>query len=185
MSIAHANDLPRYTYKDYRLWEGDWELIDGIPYAMTPSPKIAHQSIASKITQLLGNSIEECDACMVLMEQDWKINEFTTVRPDVVLACNETSEDYLTRRPEIIFEVISKSSMQRDEELKFRLYASEQVPFYAIIYPNDRKARLFRLEGVHYRKVDDFTTETMEFDGLPCKASIDFRQVFKHLKHSA
>ncbi len=30
--------MPRYTIDDYKLWEGDWELIDGIPFAMTPSP---------------------------------------------------------------------------------------------------------------------------------------------------
>jgi hypothetical protein len=28
--------LPHYTYHDYENWEGRWELIDGIPYAMQP-----------------------------------------------------------------------------------------------------------------------------------------------------
>jgi len=27
--------LPHYTYSDYENWEGQWELIDGIPYAMS------------------------------------------------------------------------------------------------------------------------------------------------------
>ena len=27
-----------YTYEDYKRWEGDWELIDGVPLAMAPSP---------------------------------------------------------------------------------------------------------------------------------------------------
>ncbi|HJY21679.1 MAG TPA: hypothetical protein VJ279_02270 [Hanamia sp.] len=27
---------PYYTYKDYCAWEGRWELIDGIPFAMSP-----------------------------------------------------------------------------------------------------------------------------------------------------
>ena len=26
--------LPRYTVEDYEKWKGDWELIDGIPYAL-------------------------------------------------------------------------------------------------------------------------------------------------------
>lgn len=26
--------LPHYRYDDYLLWEGEWELIDGIAYAM-------------------------------------------------------------------------------------------------------------------------------------------------------
>ena len=27
----------RYTYQDYLLWKGDWELVNGYPYAMAPS----------------------------------------------------------------------------------------------------------------------------------------------------
>ena len=30
--------LPHYTYEDYTIWEGRWELIDGFPIAMSPSP---------------------------------------------------------------------------------------------------------------------------------------------------
>lgn len=32
-------DIPHYTYQDYEKWEGDWELIRGIRYAMSPAPK--------------------------------------------------------------------------------------------------------------------------------------------------
>ena len=35
MQKAHEY-LPHYTYEDYCMWEGNWELIDGIPYAMSP-----------------------------------------------------------------------------------------------------------------------------------------------------
>ena len=35
--------LPYYTYEDYCHWEGRWELIDGIPYAMSPAPNPIHQ----------------------------------------------------------------------------------------------------------------------------------------------
>ncbi len=34
-----------YTYGDYETWPEDqrWELIDGIPYDMTPAPSPRHQ----------------------------------------------------------------------------------------------------------------------------------------------
>jgi len=38
-----------YTYDDYKLWEGNWELINGIPLSMAPAPMRVHQSIASEI----------------------------------------------------------------------------------------------------------------------------------------
>jgi hypothetical protein len=41
--------LPHYTYADYVQWEGQWELIDDIPYAMSPSPVPKHQRIANNL----------------------------------------------------------------------------------------------------------------------------------------
>jgi Putative restriction endonuclease len=46
---------PHYTYNDYCEWEGNWELIDGIPYAMSPLPVPQHQ----RISMLLSFQFEE------------------------------------------------------------------------------------------------------------------------------
>ena len=49
MSRAYGFDPPHYTYDDYKLWEGRWELIGGTAYAMSPAPSIAHQAVSNKI----------------------------------------------------------------------------------------------------------------------------------------
>ncbi|TCK06622.1 hypothetical protein [Phorcysia thermohydrogeniphila] len=36
MNLIKNSELPHYTYEDYKHWEGKWELIEGIPYAMCP-----------------------------------------------------------------------------------------------------------------------------------------------------
>ncbi len=41
--------LPHYTYDDWVKWEGQWELIDGFPYAMSPMPVPEHQRIAANV----------------------------------------------------------------------------------------------------------------------------------------
>ncbi len=41
--------IPNYTLTDYRRWEGDWELWDGIPVSMSPSPFGTHQWAATQI----------------------------------------------------------------------------------------------------------------------------------------
>lgn len=41
--------LPHYIYEDYCRWEGQWELIDGIPYAMSPASNIRHQDISGNL----------------------------------------------------------------------------------------------------------------------------------------
>ena len=174
--------LPNYTYDDYKEWEGKWELIEGFPYSMAPSPSIKHQSIGTKIITLLVNSIKDCTECLVLYEQDWKVSENTTIKPDVVLVCNETGDSYITRRPEIVIEIISKSSIQRDEIIKHDLCANEKVPYYIVVYPDDLKAKVFKLEDAKYVKVDDFTHTVLDFDALPCSASIDFKKVFQSFR---
>ena len=46
-----------YTYDDYIKWEGNWELINGMPLAMSPAPMITHQAIANFIANELTNSL--------------------------------------------------------------------------------------------------------------------------------
>ncbi len=38
MGAIKKEYFPEYNYEDYKLWDGDWELIYGIPYAMSPAP---------------------------------------------------------------------------------------------------------------------------------------------------
>jgi len=37
MGLLKLEDI-HYTYDDYALWQGDWELFEGIAVAMTPAP---------------------------------------------------------------------------------------------------------------------------------------------------
>jgi hypothetical protein len=58
LTSLQTEDLPNYTYDDYVQWEGNWEIINGIPYAMTPAPSKKHQQlsleIAIQLKQLLS-----------------------------------------------------------------------------------------------------------------------------------
>jgi len=78
----NINYLPRYTYKDYEHWEGRWELIDGIPYAMSPKPGILHQKVSNNIAAELKNLLEDCNECVALLPVDWKISDDTILQPD-------------------------------------------------------------------------------------------------------
>jgi hypothetical protein len=61
--MGHAQRiLPSYTYDDYAHWEGRWELIDGIPFAMSPLPSPKHQRIASELRFQLRDAIKIRDA---------------------------------------------------------------------------------------------------------------------------
>ncbi len=67
-------DIPQYTYKDYELWEGDWELIKGIPYAMSPAPNWRHQDFGGDFVTLFKTALNKNKKgclCTVLYQCDW------------------------------------------------------------------------------------------------------------------
>jgi len=168
-----------YTYEDYCKWEGDWELIDGHPYAMAPSPMKTHQSIAYEIARIVGNEVEDCEDCEVLGEVDYKINSDTVLRPDVVLTCGEINEKHLSKAPKIVFEVISPATAKRDEVYKFEIYEEEGVKYYCLVYPDELKVKIYKLKDNKYQKEGDFTYEKYHFKDIECEVEIDFQKVFK------
>jgi len=86
MGALRLTDLG-YTYADYATWPGDWELMEGVPVAMSPAPTLKHQAVALEIARQWANQLDECPACRVLHEVDWKLSEETVLRPDVVVTC--------------------------------------------------------------------------------------------------
>jgi Uma2 family endonuclease len=171
-----------YTYDDYKLWEGDWELFDGIAVAMSPAPVRKHQSIASEIIYNIREALEACPECEILGEVDYKISDDTVLRPDIVVTCGETGEAYLTKAPEIIVEIVSKSTAKRDEVYKFEIYEREKVHYYIIVYPDDLIAKVYKLDGKTYDKQGDFAQESYTFEKSRCGLALDFARVFKRFR---
>lgn len=171
-----------YTYNDYKLWKGDWELMSGHPVAMSPAPMRKHQSLASELIYNLREQLDECPLCEVLGEVDYKVSDDTILRPDIVLTCGETNERYLTKAPEIVVEIISPSTAKRDETYKFDVYEAEKVKYYIIVYPDDLVAKVYKLDGKEYDKQGDFSEETYAFLDTKCGVKIDFARVFKRFR---
>jgi Uma2 family endonuclease len=172
--------LPHYTVRDYFQWEGDWELIEGIPYAMAPSPLWKHQRVVSILVRQIEGQLENCpEGCFVCQEVDWIINEDTVVRPDVVVVCKRV-EEYLKSPPEVIFEIVSKSTAFKDENLKFSLYEREKVKYYAIVYPDLKKMRVFKLEKSKYEKVFDSEDGSFTFE-IKCSFSINLDKLWRRV----
>jgi len=167
-------ELPRYTVEDYKHWEGDWELIEGIPYAGAPSPYGKHQRISLLIAGQIEEQLEECFAYPAL---DWIVDWHTVVRPDLFVICKRVDE-HLKEPPEVVFEVVSKSTAFKDEKVKFSLYEREGVKYYALFYPELRKARVFKLEGGRYQKVFDGEEGEITFE-TECPFKVNLSRIWK------
>jgi len=171
--------LPRYTIKDYNLWEGDWELIKGVPFAMAPSPVKKHQQIIGYIWNEMNKNLD-CPKCEVTIDTDYIIDDETVLRPDVALVCNDESEK-ITKTPEIVAEVVSPSTIHKDLNLKFEIYEKEKVKYYIIVFPNELIAKVYKLENNRYEKVGTFREEEVEFE-IKCPLKINFNNIFKSFK---
>jgi len=176
MGALKLEDLPHYTYDDYKNWEGnDWELIYGQAYCMSPAPMIEHQHISSKIARYLDEALENCKKCKALLPVDWKIAEDTVVQPDNSVICHEPqNEAYITKAPKIIFEILSKSTAKKDKGLKFNLYESEGVKYYIIVDTKEKIAKVYELKDGRYIKVCDASDELVEFEIKECNKKLEF-----------
>ncbi len=173
--------IETYTYEDYKLWKGDWELIDGMPLSMSPSPIKDHQNISMAISNALYDEVKECDECDVVYELDYIVDNENVLRPDIALICHEDS-DYIRKAPKIIVEIVSDSTAKRDEKVKYEIYEKEKVLYYVLVYPKTLDAKIYKLEGNVYQKQGVFTKEKYHFDEFECDVEVDFKEVFKKFR---
>ena len=179
MDTPRLGDLPHYNFDDYVQWEGRWELICGVPYAMSPSPGIAHQAISQHIASQLEQALENCRECHALLPVDWKIDEETTVQPDNLVVCGELENAaYLSKTPTLIFEILSKSTAHKDRTTKFKLYEQEGVRYYVIVDPEESVAKVYHLQHGKYIKVLDTSKDSVGFDLAKCSIQFEFAKIW-------
>jgi len=178
MGALRLEDLPHYTYDDYKQWEGRWELIDGIAYAMAPSPIYEHQNISGDIHIELKKLLRECQNCQVALALDWKIAEDTVVCPDNSVICSKTTTDFIEVTPEIIFEVLSPSTKNVDRNRKYNLFQENGVKYYIIVEPKGKFAEVYKLDKGFYRLQGEFTNEKYLFELDECSIEFDFNTIF-------
>src|ERR1051325_5998613 len=163
--------LPNYTYKDYEMWEGRWELIEGIPYSMTPSPLYRHQFISHRISVNLEQVLENCKKCQALSNLDWRIKndkDNTVVCPDNVVICKEVKSGFLTEPPEIIFEILSPATAERDKFVKYKIYEQQGVNYYVIVNPENNAAEVYELQNSKYKKIITASNDKVKFNLKDC-----------------
>ncbi|QEG00283.1 hypothetical protein Mal15_43530 [Stieleria maiorica] len=168
--------VPHYTIDDYRRWEGDWELIDGVPVSMSPSPLGPHERIVAELSrQMLNQLIEnECD-CRVYTNLDWIVSDDTVVRPDLMVVCGIQPDRHLERPPAVVVEVLSAATRQRDLTAKRAIYLERDVTRYLIVDPDDQTVRVVMKHG----EQSFGAGESMVFDvDAGCRVEIQCGRLF-------
>lgn len=165
---------PKYTVADYERWEGDWELIEGMPYAMTPSPNLYHQRISGRLYAAFSSETNNCPNCETIYEIDWKVSEDTVIRPDLMIICDATDEEFQTTTPKLVIEILSPATAIKDRNLKFELLQREKVKYYLIVDPNTKLIEIYQIQQGAYKKLIELDKGDFEFDLDSCKIYVNF-----------
>jgi Uma2 family endonuclease len=154
--LKHAG----YTIEDWKLWEGRWELINGVAYDMTPAPNLEHQRVSMHLAAALFAALEEAKgthqkgACEVFAAPvDVYLGE-SVLQPDLVLVCDPAKKSLrgIEGAPDLVVEILSPSTASKDTVRKRWVYEAAGVPEYLIVDPDERLGLLLRLQGGRYEE---------------------------------
>jgi len=153
-ALSMRRNLPHYTYEDYCQWEGRWELIDGIPYAMSPLPLPAHQRAGGRLFMAFEQPLlKRCDHCTAYPPIDWKVKDDMVLQPDFLVVCGEVKKPYIDFPPVMVAEILSPSTALKDRNTKFDIYESEGVKYYLILDVQLKEMQVYELTDGKYELV--------------------------------
>jgi len=152
--------LPRYKFEDYLQWEGNWELIEGIPFAMNPLPVPKHQLVASSLNWVFVSAIKKvsCKKCKVYQPIDYKVNHETVLAPDLLIVCKPINKKFLDFAPSLVVEILSPSTALRDRHTKFEIYEGEGIAYYLIVDIENEKIDIYSLQNGVYQLINNSNT---------------------------
>ena len=169
--------LPHYTYQDYINWKGQWELLHGIPFAMSREPN--HQKIASAVISEFGFALKNSDFT-VYIPLDYKVAEETVLQPDMLVVKGDIQKSYLDFPPELVVEILSPVTNLKDKHSKYCIYEEQQIKYYLIVCPDTQDVEVYEFEGEAYQLKQKGKSFSYKFTFSPdCTANIDFSEVWK------
>ena len=145
-SIDQLDLSKRYSYADYLKWQLEEyvELIRGKVFRMSPSPGRRHQDVSSMLLHFLLPKMVG-GPCRVyhapfdvrLLSKDNDAQTYTVVQPDICIVCDPAKLDKkgCLGAPDLVVEILSPSTSQKDLGEKFYLYEEAGVKEYWVVDP--------------------------------------------------
>jgi len=186
MPMPQQNE--RYTYADYCTWDDSerWELIEGIPYAMSPAPSQHHQEISGELHLQLATFLKGKPCKVFHAPFDVRLNvddeDDTVVQPDLLVVCDHSKLDGKCCRgaPDLVIEILSPSTARHDRMVKMQQYQQAGVREYWIVDPDTKTVQVCILENGRYFVTAYADTDTAPVAVLP-GCEINLSDVFAEL----
>lgn len=186
--IGQLDLTKSYTYADYLTWQftDRVELIMGKIFKMSPAPSSSYQHAVSVIHGtifqfLKGKPCKVFPAPFDVSLPDASGVSQTVVQPDITVICDPSmiTEQGCNGAPDMVVEVISKSSVKKDLHEKYGIYEKAGVKEYWIVQPEDRTLIIFTLtEAGHYQPSKLLTKGDIATSRVLSGLKIDLDELF-------
>ena len=151
------------TYADYLETSDDerYELLHG-ELVMAPAPREIHQYFLIKLAAKVETFVDERNLGTVYCAPfDVVLSDTNVVQPDLLFVSNERAHiitpDNIQGAPDLVVEILSPATAERDRSVKFELYAEHGVHEYWIVDPDARSITVFLLNEGEFEEVDTYS----------------------------
>ena len=160
--------MDNLAYIDDRNIKIKTELIDGKIFMMSPRPRVEHATVCTNIASefrsyLKGKTCRAfCDGVDVFLDEN---NRFV---PDTMIVCNPDiiKHDGIHGAPDLVVEVLSKTTAKNDRSKKKYTYAKYGVKEYWIVDVWSKSVEVyynqdswFILDNIYYNLTDEEIAE--------------------------
>ena len=148
------------TYDDYARLPDDgrrYELYDG-EFEVAPAPNTRHQRTVRNLWRILdGHTLRLELGEVFVAPYDVVLSNSTVLQPDLLFISRERAAiihpENARGAPDLVVEVISPGTRQRDRRRKRDLYARYGVPYYWLIDPDRGEIEAYQLVNGTYQLV--------------------------------
>jgi Uma2 family endonuclease len=179
----------KFTYEDYKSLPYSeterYELLGG-ELVMVPSPDTEHQDIVGNLFRSLSDHVHKqrlgkvylAPLDVVLGARD----EEEVVQPDMLYISHQRrgiiAREEIRGAPDLVVEVLSPSTAQRDRTLKKKLYARHGVQEYWIVDPKAQTLEVYEWRSKGFERVGLYGAEQTLTSRLLPTLHIPLREVF-------
>ena len=158
-----TNTKTKLTYESYLKTPDDerYELLDGELLVMEPAPLTAHQYVLGNLYYAMRLFSDERNLGEVYISPtDVVLSDTDVVQPDLLFVSYErahiVTRENIQGAPDLIVEILSPSTAERDRTLKLDLYARHGVKEYWLVDPNTKTVMVLLLSEHRFEAVGTY-----------------------------
>lgn len=180
------NTSVKFTYQDLLTAPDDgnrYEIFEG-ELIVTPSPAIKHQIVHANLFNTLFNYVKKHKRGRVLSAPtDIYFDEETVVKPDILFISKNRSNILKEQRvhgaPDLIVEILSPGTAERDRGFKFRRYEKEGVQEYWLVDPVEENMEIYVLNEKGYELHGRFSDNDTVFGSMFANLSFQLSELWE------